>query len=188
MIFRLTLSQPLRSVLNPTQHVMVKKGLLILLGIALLAAASQWVIPLNPVPLTFQSATVVLLGMLYGSRLATLSVIGYLIAGGCGLPFFANLSSGFGVFTGATAGYLLGFIPAAWLAGFLAERGCASKIATAFFSACLSASVIFGVGLIFLAQFVGWEHAFSFGLAPFVLTEPLKLFAIALIIPFCWKK
>jgi biotin transport system substrate-specific component len=188
MIFHGSLSQPLRSVFWPTENKMIKEGLLIFLGIGLLAGASQLIIPLNPVPLTFQSAAVILLGMLYGSRLATISVIGYLMMGGLGLPLFAELSSGFGVFTGATAGYLLGFIPAAWLAGFLAERGLASKIHTAFFSSCLSVSIIFGLGVVVLSQFVGWNHAFSLGIAPFVLTEPLKLLAISLIIPHCWKK
>jgi biotin transporter BioY len=188
MFYRLMFSQPLRSVVWPTQNKVIKEIGLVILGIGLLAAASQWVIPLKPVPLTFQSATVILLGMLYGSRLATISVIGYLIAGGLGLPLFADLSSGFGVFTGVTAGYLLGFIPAAWFAGFLTERGFARSIYAAFFSSCLSASIIFGLGLIVLAQFVGWNHAFSVGLAPFIFTEPLKLLAISLIIPHCWKK
>ena len=183
----LTFSQ-FRSVLWPTEHKLVKELSLILLGVCLLAAASQIVIPLQPVPLTFQSAAVILLGMLYGSRLASFTIITYLIAGGLGLPLFAQLSSGFSVFTGATSGYLIGFIPAAWLSGFLAERGFARNIGIAFLTACFSVSVIFALGLIVLSQFTGWTKAFSLGLAPFVITEPLKLFAISLIIPYCWKK
>jgi biotin transport system substrate-specific component len=184
----LTYNQPLRSILWPAQNKLIKQIGLIILGVCLLAAASQLVVPLHPVPLTFQSAAVILLGMLYGSRLASLSVITYLLAGGLGLPFFAELSSGFNVFMGPTSGYLIGFIPAAWLAGFLVEKGFAQNIYMAFFSACFSASIIFCLGLAVLAQFIGWDKAFSLGLAPFILTEPLKLFAISCIIPRCWKQ
>jgi biotin transport system substrate-specific component len=188
MSLAVTLNTSLRSIVWPTQNKLSKEIGLVFLGICFLAAASQLIIPLNPVPLTFQSAAVILLGMLYGSRLATISVLGYLIAGGLGLPLFASLSSGLGVFTGATAGYLIGFIPAAWLAGFLAQRGFASKIYTAFLSACVSVSIIFAFGLVVLSQFIGWDKAVALGLVPFALTEPFKLFAISLIIPRCWKK
>jgi len=188
MAFNLTINQPLRSVLWPSENKIIKEAGLIFLGIIFLAMASQLVIPFKPVPLTFQSAAVIFIGMIYGSRLASLSVMSYLIAGGLGLPFFADLSSGFGVFVGATGGYLLGFIPAAWLAGFLAEQGFARKIHMAFLSSCFSVSFIFGLGLLVLAQFVGWSHAFSLGLLPFIVTESLKLFAISLVIPHCWKK
>lgn len=184
----LTFIQPLRSIVWPIQNKQIKEIALILLGVCFLGGASQLVIPLNPVPLTFQSAGVILLGMLYGSRLAVLSVISYLIVGGLGLPLFAGLSSGFMVFAGATSGYLIGFIPASWLAGFLAERGFARNSIMAFFAACFSVSIIFCLGLVVLAQFVGWTKAFSLGLAPFILTEPFKLLAISLIIPRCWKK
>ena len=177
-----------RSIVWPTEHKLVKEIMLVILGVCLLGIASQIVIPLNPVPLTFQSAAVILLGLLYGSRLAALSVISYLLAGGLGLPLFAGLSSGFNVFMGATSGYLIGFIPAAWLAGFLAERGFARNIVTAFLSACFSVSIIFALGLIVLSQFIGGDKAISLGLAPFVITEPFKLLAISLIIPYCWKK
>jgi biotin transporter BioY len=184
----LDFDRPLRSVVWPTQNKRIKEILLIILGISLLTVASQIIIPLKPVPLTFQSAAVIFLGMVYGSRLASLSVIGYLLAGGVGLPLFAGLSSGFSVFMGPTSGYLIGFIPAAWCAGFLAEQGYAKNIYTAFLTACFSVAIIFALGIVILAQFIGWSNAFSLGLAPFVLTEPLKLLAISLVIPHCWKK
>jgi biotin transport system substrate-specific component len=177
-----------RSIIWPTKHKLVKEILLIVLGVCFLAAASQIIIPLKPVPLTFQSAAVILLGMLYGSRLASFSVISYLLVGGLGLPLFAEFSSGFNVFMGATSGYLIGFLPAAWLAGFLAERGFARNSLTAFLSACFSVSIIFALGIIVLSRFIGWDKAFSLGLVPFLITEPFKLLAISLIIPRCWKK
>lgn len=176
-----------QSIILPNQSRLIRDSLLVLIGIIFLSLSAQLVIPLQPVPLTFQSAMVVMLGMLYGSRLGAFSVLGYLILGGIGLPLFAGLSGGLGVFTGATAGYLFGFLPAAIVGGFLAEKGFAKNILSAFLSAILSVSIIFFFGLLVLAKFVGWQHAFDFGLAPFVVTEPLKLLVVALVVPRCWK-
>ncbi len=157
---------------------------LILSGIVFLAVSSQIVIPLQPVPLTLQTAMVILLGMVYGFRLSTFSVLGYLAVGGLGLPVFQHLSSGL---SGVTVGYLIGFLPAVAITGFLAERGFARNILTAFLTACLGAFIIFLFGTIVLAHFIGWEKAFLLGVMPFAITEPLKLLAISFIIPRCWK-
>lgn len=165
-----------------------RETLLVLAGIVLLALSAQCVIPLQPVPLTFQSAFVVLLGMTYGSRLGVITVLSYLLVGTLGLPVFESLSGGAHVLIGATSGYLFGFIPAVFLGGFLTERGFAKNIFTAFIAAMLSASVIFFFGLFVLTKMIGLHQAIAFGLLPFVMTEPLKLFAVALIIPNLWKK
>lgn len=177
----------IQSIILPNQSKLIRDTLLVLIGIILLSLSAQLVIPLKPVPLTFQSAMVVMLGMVYGSRLGAFSVLGYLLLGALGLPLFAGLAGGFDVFTGTTAGYLFGFFPAAMLGGFLAEKGFAKNIVTAFISAVMSASVIFFFGLVVLSKFIGLHSAIAFGLMPFVVTEPLKLLAIALVIPRCWK-
>lgn len=182
-----TLNKPLRSVLWPVQQKMVREMVLVLLGIVLIALSAQFVIPLKPVPLTFQSSMVVLLGMVYGMRLGVLTLLGYLIAGGIGLPVFADLSSGISPLFGPTAGYLAGFVPAALLGGFLAQRGFANHVLSAFVAAVLSATVIFFFGILVLAKFVGFSSAFTLGLMPFIVTEPLKLLAVALIVPCFWK-
>ncbi len=182
-----TYQQTLRSIFWPMQ----KKGIfdlfLVLAGIGFLALSAQIVIPLQPVPLTLQSAMVILLSMVYGLRLSTFSVLGYLILGTAGLPVFAQMGSGFGVLTGSTAGYLIGFVPAAVITGYLAQRGFAKHILSSFLTACLGATIIFVSGVSVLAQFVGWEKAFLFGVAPFIVTELLKLLAISIIVPRCWK-
>ena len=181
------LNQPLRSIFWPAHNKIVKEIGLVLFGIALLALSAQIVIPLQPVPLTFQSAMVVLIGMLYGARLSAFAVLGYFIAGSVGLPVFAHLTSGMGTFFGATSGYLIGFLPAAFLSGFLAQRGWAKNVVSAFAAACLGASVIFLFGWMMLSHLIGMQQAFLLGVAPFAVTEPLKLLAVALIAPRCWK-
>lgn len=179
--------QPLKSIFWSAQKRRSLDLLLVLTGIAFLALAAQIVIPLQPVPLTLQSATVIMMSMVYGFRLSLLTTLGYVILGGAGLPIFAGMASGLGVLTGATGGYLVGFIFAAAMTGFLAERGYAQNLISSFLTACLGTFIIFLSGVIVLSQFVGWDKAFLFGVAPFIIIEPLKLLAISCIVPRFWK-
>lgn len=160
----------------------LKQTLLCSLGIVFLALASHLIIPLQPVPLTFQSAAAIFLGMIMGPRLSGITLIGYLAAGFVGLPVFAA-STAFG----PTLGYLIGFLPGAILSGWLAERGMAKNILQSFMASLAGTAIIFTSGLLVLAQFVGWQHAITFGLLPFIVTEPLKLLTISLVTPRFWK-
>lgn len=173
------------SIFWPKEQRLFRETILVAMGVFLLALSAQFVIPFKPVPLTFQSACVILLGMTYGKRLSGLTVISYLLLGALGLPLFAHFSSGLNI--GPTTGYLLGFLPAAFLGGWLAEKGFAKNSLRAFLAALLSASIIFIFGISFLANWVGFHQAIILGLMPFIVTEPLKLLAVALIVPRCWK-
>lgn len=137
---------------------------LALLGSAVLAASAQISLPMWPVPATLQTLAVLLLGALGGSRLGVASVALYLAEGAMGLPVFANGAGGIAVLAGPTAGYLLGFLPAAWLAG-LAGRGLPRQ------ALVLTAAhlVLFVPGVAWLAGFTGWERALQVG---FVLFMP----------------
>lgn len=169
------------------QESIINKTLLILSGIFLLAFASQLSIPLKPVPLTFQSATVILIGMAYGSRQGSLVILGYYLAGILGMPVFADLSAGVQHFFGPTGGYLAGFLPAAFISGYLAEKGLAKNIFSSFIAAFFGTTVIFALGLMYLSQFVGMSQAISLGLSPFILSESIKLIAISSLIPKLWR-
>lgn len=180
-------NQPLKSIFWTVQKRRSLDLLCIISGIFFLALSAQIVIPIQPVPLTLQSATVILLSMVYGFRLSVLTVLSYLILGGIGLPVFAGLASGMNVLTGSTAGYLVGCFLAAGVTGFLAERGYAKHFISSFLTACLGTFIIFLCGVLVLSHFVGMEKAFLLGVMPFVLTEPLKLLAVSCIVPRCWK-
>ncbi|RDI43746.1 biotin transporter BioY [Aquicella lusitana] len=182
----LSLNSPLQSIFWSKTNTLPKQILLIVAGVMLLALSAHISIPLQPVPLTFQSATVVFVGMAYGARLGAFTLTTYLIAGLIGLPVFADTESHL-VF-GPTAGYLIGFLPAAALSGYLAQKGWARTIIRSFIASCLGASVIFLCGVTVLSQFVGLHQAIAFGLMPFIITEPMKLFTTSLIVPKLWKK
>jgi len=160
----------------------LQQSALCFFAVLFLALASHLVIPLQPVPLTFQSAAVIFVGMTLGPRLAGITLITYLIAGISGLPVFAT-----GTSFGPTAGYLIGFLPAALLSGWLAQKGMAKNISFSFITSLLGAAVIFACGLPVLARFIGWHAAIASGLIPFMITEPLKLLAISLVIPRLWR-
>jgi len=149
---------------------------LALLGSALLAASAQISLPMWPVPATLQTLAVLLLGALGGPRLGAASVALYLAEGAAGLPVFAGGAGGLAVLAGPTAGYLLGFLPAAWLAG-LAGRGLARQVLV------LTAAhlLLFIPGIAWLAGFVGWERAVSAGFVVFLPGTVVKT-ALALAI------
>lgn len=181
-------SMAMQSIFLPKENSLYKQLATVFAGVLLLAFASQLSIPLLPVPLTFQSVTVVLIGMACGMRYSTYIVSAYLISGFLGLPVFAHFSSGSTVFFGPTLGYLLGFLPAAWLSGYLAEKGWTKNILTSFATALLSVSIIFCLGVSVLSLQIGLEKAIAFGLLPFVVTELIKLLALATIAPRFWKQ
>lgn len=188
MMNRFTLQTPLQSFFSAKEMSFGKQSLLILAGVLLLALASQLSIPLKPVPLTLQSATVILIGMAYGAKRGALVVLTYLIAGCCGAPVFANFSFGIASLFGTTGGYLLGFVPAAFLSGYLAENGFGKHFVSSLLAACLGAMVIFFFGVCGLSLFVGWHNAIIFGFMPFIMTETIKLIALSAIIPSLWSK
>jgi len=160
----------------------LKQSLLCSFGIIFLAFAAHLIIPLQPVPLTFQSSAAIFLGMIMGPRLAAITLIGYFAAGLVGFPVFAA-----GAQFGPTMGYLIGFLPGALISGWLAENGMAKTILQSFIASIIGTVAIFACGLSVLAHFVGWHQSIMLGLLPFIITEPLKLLAISLVAPHFWK-
>ncbi|MFC1786312.1 biotin transporter BioY, partial [Candidatus Neomarinimicrobiota bacterium] len=80
-------------------------------------------VPFSPVPITGQTFGILFLGVILGSRIGTLSVIMYISEGLIGLPVFAGGTMGFLYLLGPTGGYLIGFIPAVYLVGYISEQG-----------------------------------------------------------------
>jgi biotin transport system substrate-specific component len=117
-----------------------------------------------------------------GSRGGVLAVAFYLAEGVVGFPVFAAYSSGIKVILGPTGGYLLGFIPAAYVTGRLLEKIQKERIFQIFLAGLAGELVLFAVGYLQLAYFCGVSKAYVYGVAPFLLGDLLKLIAFSLLV------
>lgn len=161
---------------------------LALLGTAFVAACAQVQVPWWPVPFTGQTFAVLVLGMVYGARLGAGTLLLYLAVGGLGLPVYAELSSGWAVLTGTTGGYFIGFVLAAGLVGWLAERGWDRSIWLTALAMVLGNLLIYIPGLLWLGAVVGWDKPIlAWGLTPFLLGDAVKLVLAAAVLPYAWK-
>jgi biotin transport system substrate-specific component len=167
----------------------VRDLLLVTAGALFVAALSQVKIPLpfTPVPLTGQTFAVLLVGAALGAKRGLGSIGLYLLLGACGLPFFAGGASGLSYLSGPTLGYLVGFVAAAALTGFLADRGLDRKVSTALLAFLAGQAVIYLFGLAWLTVLLGFQQAVLVGLVPFLLGDALKIGAAALALPAAWK-
>lgn len=161
---------------------------LILAGSWLVALLAQIEIPLQPVPITGQTFAVLLVGALLGSKRGAAAMVAYIAQGAMGLPFFAGGASGFGILTGATAGYLVGFIGAAYAVGWLAERGLERSVRTSIIPFLAGTLVIYICGVAWLSFVLeSFGLAVQYGLLPFLPGDGIKLVAAALALPAAWK-
>lgn len=154
---------------------LAKKAAIVVLGSVFLAVMSQITVFFYPVPMTLQTLAVMLIGVTFGFRMATATVALYLLEGLVGFPVFAGFMSGPAIFIGGTGGYLFGFLGAAALMGYLADRGVtrswAGMIATLF----AGEVVIFGLGVAYLAYLYGFDKSLEYGFYPFWMADLLKL-------------
>ena len=162
---------------------------------ALTAAAAQISVPLpfTPVPFTFQPMVVLIGAMALGSRLGMTSQILYLTLGIAGLPVFAaspTLPQGLGRLIGPTGGYLMAYPAAAFVAGWLAERGLDRRYLTSVAAMACGLAIVFAGGVSWLGLFVdparGLTAALTAGFYPFIVADTLKLLAAALVLPRVW--
>ncbi len=149
---------------------------------ALTAAGAQVDVPMTPVPMTLQSLAVVVAGGVLGARLGAASMLLYLAAAAVGLPVLSDGASGVAALTGATAGYLAGFVLAAAAVGAVARRGGLIRPIPGI--ALLSAAhlLILGPGVIWLSRAIGWPDALSGGFTPFLIGAVVKSAAAWLIL------
>jgi biotin transport system substrate-specific component len=167
----------------------LREIVLILGGSLLIAlvARLQFLLPFSPVPITGQTFAVLLLGALYGGRRGPATVVTYLTLGAIGLPVFAAGAAGLARFVGPTAGYLLGFVVAAFAVGSLCERGWDRRPWTAAASMIIGNLIIYATGILWLSGFVGWEAVLSTGVLPFLIGDALKVALATILLPTGWR-
>jgi biotin transport system substrate-specific component len=165
--------------------VVAREGLLLVVASIFLALTARISVPLlfTPVPVTGQTLGVLLTGVLYGPRRGALAVLAYLAEGLAGAPVFAAGRSGLPVLLGPTGGYLVGFVPAAALAGCLAgsDRPVWRRLA----GIALATLVVYAAGVPWLAVAAGltFGAAAAKGLVPFLLGDALKALLAAGVTP-----
>lgn len=167
----------------------ISAGLVV--GFALLTALmAQIRIPLGftPVPITGQTFAVLLSGAALGSGLGAASQ-GLYLALGLVFPFYAGGDSGWAVLEGATGGYLVGFVVAAWLVGRLAERNQDRDVWTAIPAFLLGSVIIHLFGVPWLAHTldVAWTEAAELGSYPFIAGDLIKVAIAGVLLPVSWR-
>ena len=156
----------------------------ILLGSWVLAAMAQVAVPIGPVPVSGQTLGVFLVGIALGPAHAVAAVVAYLAQGLSGLPVFAGGTAGPAVLIGPTAGYLIGFIPAAWIAGQISAQRVERRPAIAAATLVLATAVIYVFGAGWLSRFVGADRVVALGITPFLFGDALKIGISVLAAPF----
>ena len=165
--------------------------LLVLAGTALVSLAAQVSIPLpfTPVPITGQTFAVVLVGASLGAIRGTSSLLLYWLIGIAGAPVYAEQQSGWETFTGPTGGYIVGFVVAAAVTGYLAERRWDRKLSSSIAAMLTGNVIIYLIGLPWLAVVLntGLEKTLELGLYPFVPGDVFKLYLAAALLPTAWR-
>jgi len=167
---------------------------LVVAGAALVAALAQVEVPLWPVPITGQTLGVVVVGAALGARRGAAALITYLFAGLAGLPVFAGFTGTIAIVAKPSFGFIIGFIVAAFVAGFFAERAWDRRPLLAFVGFVLASAIPFVFGIPYMAFILnvvgggsfGAAEILSFGLWPFVVGGLVKAAIAALLIPAAW--
>ena len=174
------------------------RDLLAVSSFALLTAlAAQVTIPLGftPVPITGQTFSVLLAGGVLGARLGASSQLLYIFLGAMGLPFYAEAQGGWAAATGSTAGYLVGFVVAAFMVGLMAERGQDRNLVTSLPAFLAGSIIVYSLGALWLAYRLniplsakaGEPSAIAYGVAPFLVGDLLKVVAAGVLLPTVWR-
>ena len=148
---------------------------LVIGGAALTALAAQIEVPLRPVPVTGQTLAVLLVGAALGARRGALSMVLYAVAG-LVLPVYADHGSGLAALLGASGGYVVGFVAAAALTGWLAQRRFERRLLQGLAAFVAGSGVVFLVGLPWLAvvAHLSLQTTLEQGLYPFVIGGIVK--------------
>lgn len=186
--------------LNTLSEQLVKRSLvsnvlLVIAGTALmtLCARVSFHVSFSTVPITGQTFGVLLIGAVYGSRLGAATLIAYLAEGAIGMPVLAGGLGGISAIATPSGGYLFGFIIAAFIVGWFAERGWdRSRWIVA--PMLLGNAALYVPGVIWLHQQfsvvgipISWSTAFDYGLWPFIAGDLAKLVLATLALPAAWS-
>jgi biotin transport system substrate-specific component len=143
-----------------------------------MVVCAKTTVPFWPVPMSMLVFGTFLLSGLAGGRLAASMIVLYLLEGAAGLPVFASAAdggAGFLSLVGPTGGYLAGFAVAAFVSGEWIRRAGLKGSVASVLPMLAGLALIYGLGCLWLSQFVGWTSAWAVGVLPFLLGDLLKV-------------
>ena len=171
----------------------IARNILLVAGFAaVMALCARISFNIGPVPITGQTFGALLAGALLGSRRGAASMLTYLAVGATGMPFWFSPTTvpGVAAFGGPTAGFLLGFVPMAYVVGLLTERGWDRRVWTAIIAMVIASIVLYIIGLSWLS--IWFQHAgidksvFATALIPFLPGDALKIVLVSAALPGGW--
>ena len=173
------------------------RDVLLVVGFSAVIALSARIavfLPFTPVPITAQTLAVLLTGAALGSKRGALALLAYIAEGLAGLPVFSAGRSGLPILLGPSGGYIWGFLIAAFVVGYLAERGWDRKVWTTALAMLIGTVIIYLVGVPQLAfvlsptsgAALGFDKALTLGVLPFLPGDAIKLLIAAGVLPSAW--
>jgi len=165
-------------------------AVLAVLGTLLLTLSAKTRVMLGPVDMSLQTLAVFVIAAAFGKRLGLATLLLYMAEGAAGLPVFqAAPEKGIGLayMMGPTGGYLAGFVVAAAIVGWAADRGYDRSILRFGGAVLLAEAAIMGLGFAWLATMIGADRAWQFGVAPFILPDLIKVALATLVVPAVWN-
>ena len=166
----------MEAIKNLKLNKIVKLSLISIIGTIFITISAKIKIPFYPVPMTMQTFAILLIGITLGYKIGVATVALYLLEGIIGLPVFAGTpvkGVGFVYFTGPTMGYLIGFLFATFIAGYLNLK---TNMFSVFLKLILSVSIIYVLGILWLGNLIGWDKPLlQLGVIPFLLAELFKI-------------
>jgi len=191
MATEITAARPLVSLALPENRVLrlATQIFLALVGTLILTLSAKAKVTLGPVDLSLQTLAVFLIAVAFGSRLAVATLLLYLAQGVYGWPVFQGTPEkgiGLAYMLGPTGGYLVGFVAAAAIVGWAADRGWDRNPLKLFAAILVAEVVLTALGFGWLAALIGWEKAWQFGVVPFMVPDLIKVALAAAIPPAIW--
>lgn len=159
-------------------------------GAAVVGALAQVTVPMWPVPITGQTLAVMLVGGALGLRRGAAALTVYLLVGLAGVPWFADANGGVAMVHTVSFGYILGFVPAAAIAGWCAERAWDRRPLLAMLGFCAATVMPFVFGVPFMAAVLGLTdpaQIAAYGITPFILPGLIKAAIAAALFPLAWR-
>jgi len=166
------------------------QALLAVAGSLILFVSAKTKVVFGPVDMSLQTLAVLLIGAAFGWRLAVATLLLYLAEGAAGLPVFQSTPEkgiGLAYMVGPTGGYLAGFVVMAAIAGWAADRGLDRKPVQLFGVLLGAEAVMLAMGFAWLAVLIGADKAWTFGVAPFIVPDLIKVALATALVPAAWQ-